>query len=284
MTTGGLLGEMAASSFRRLERARGEVPLSELRRQAGERTPPPPLSLAGFDLIAEIKRRSPSAGPLAGSGPVSVAERAVLYAGAGAAAVSVLTEPERFGGSLEDLAEAAAAAAVPVMRKDFLVDPYQVWEARAAGAGGVLLIVGMLDDAQLPDLLEAAREARLFALVECFDEGELRRFEALMKERERSSGDPPVLAGVNCRNLRTLEVEFSRFAALAPKSRPDSPWPVVAESGVENAAAAGRVAELGYRLALVGTALMRAPQPGTLIEQMLTTGRRHAPAAGRESP
>lgn len=292
MTLGGLLGEMAAGSFRRLEESRRRVPEGELRRRAAAMAPPPPLRLdetlpgTSFDLIAEIKRHSPSAGPLAGAGrgPASVAERALLYARAGAVAVSVLTEPERFGGSLEDLTAAAAAAGVPVMRKDFLIDPYQVWEARAAGAGGVLLIVGMLDDVQLLEMLEAAREAGLFALVESFDGEEMRRFAALMERRECSTGDPPVLAGINCRNLRTLAVEFSRFVGLAPKNRPNSRWPVVAESGIEGAAAAGRVAELGYRLALVGTALMRAPEPGVLIERMLAAGRRHAPAAGKDSP
>src|SRR6185369_1970865 len=130
-------------------------------------TPMPPalrLSARGFDLIAEIKRRAPSAGLLAreeDAEPAGAARRARRYAQAGAAVVSVLTEPDSFGGSLEDLSAAAAGVEVPVLRKDFLVDPYQALEARAAGASGVLLIVRMLPGARLLELLDAARRCNL---------------------------------------------------------------------------------------------------------------------------
>lgn len=230
---------------------------------------PPPLRLDGFDLVAEIKRNSPAEGAL--SLDTDVAQRATEYAAAGAAAISVLTEPARFGGSLEDLGCAAAAAAhrqVPVMRKDFLVDPWQVLEAREAGAGGVLLIVAMLTEDRLDELLAAAAEQGLFVLLEAFDEADLER------AANRVAGhraDVPLLVGVNSRDLRTLAVDPARLARLAPCL--PAGVPAVAESGLHSAADAAAAASLGYGVALVGTALMRAKAPLKLAAAMIAAGR-----------
>jgi len=255
-----------ASRVRVLEASRA-LPVGLLRMRALDTPEPPALRFddTRFDLIAEIKRRSPSAGEL--SGPLAIAARATEYARGGAAAVSVLTEPSRFGGELSHLASAAVALAlhgVPAMRKDFLIDPYQVYEARAAGAGGVLLILRMLDDAELRALLDAAAECALFVLLEAFDAADLERARSLVL-------DASVVVGVNARDLATLAVETVRFELL----RDAFPRGVrrVAESGIDDADGAARVAALGYDLALAGTALMRARDPAALIGEMLRAGR-----------
>jgi indole-3-glycerol phosphate synthase len=271
---GDFLERMARTSRRRVAETRGAESRAELRRRALDTLPPRPLRLRepGFDLIAEIKRTSPSAGMPAGtlaSSNGSVALRARGYVDAGAAAISVLTEPDEFGGSLSDLNAAARAACVPVMRKDFLVDPYQVLEARAAGAAGVLLILRMLDRARLSEMLGAAREMRLFVLLEAFDRRDLERAgEALRWAR---SLGVTALVGLNCRDLATLGMSRDRFRAL----RPIVPGraTTVAESGLRSPEDARQVASLGYRMALVGSALMRADDPNRLIERMLAAGR-----------
>jgi indole-3-glycerol phosphate synthase len=175
--SGDFLALMAASSRQRVAEARQLHSDAEIWRKA-ESAPAPPrlaLSLQGFDVIAEVKLRSPAVGQLA-AGTADVAARVADYAHAGAAAVSVLTEPERFEGSLHHLEQAAyalrAAGGVPAMRKDFLVDPYQVAEARLAGAGGVLVIVRMLERRELDALIEAAARLGLFVLIETFDEAD----------------------------------------------------------------------------------------------------------------
>ncbi len=206
------LASMAEQSQRRARATLRAESLESLRARALE-TPRPPgmrLGSAGFDIIAEIKLSAPSAGKLAGVDS-DIAARAVGYAEAGAVAVSVLTEPKRFSGSLAHLALASAALSerrVPAMRKDFLVHPCQVWEARAAGAGGVLLILQMLDDAALAAMLAAANEAGLFVLLEAFDRDDLQRC-------RRLAVTPGLLVGLNCRNLRSLAIEPGRFAQLA---------------------------------------------------------------------
>ena len=174
MSAGDFLADMATSSRDRTEVARARVPASELRARSRDLPPAPRLRLSpqGFDLIAEMKLRSPAVGALRDARHEDVTQRVLAYADAGAAAVSVLTEPSRFDGDLVHLAQAAAALAphgIPAMRKDFLVDPYQVLEARAAGAGGVLLILRMLPRAALEALLDAALEHGLFVLLEAFD-------------------------------------------------------------------------------------------------------------------
>lgn len=267
------LEQMAAQSAARAEgacAARGAAGMLAACRAAPV---PPSLRLESFDLIAEVKRSSPSEGVLAAD--TDVVRRALGYGAAGAAAVSVLTEPMRFGGSLEDLRMAADALrplGVPALRKDFLVVPWQVLEARAAGAGGVLLIVAMLEDGVLEEMIATAREHGLFVLLEAFDERDLERAAACLAD---NADGPQLLVGVNSRDLRTLAVDPARLARLAPHL--PAGVPAVAESGLQVPADAAEAAALGYRLALVGTALMRSAAPGALAAAMLAAGRRAVP-------
>lgn len=232
----------------------------------------PLLALAAdaFDLIAEIKGRSPAEGELSDKA-FDRAAQASRYAAGGAAAISVLTEPSRFDGSMQHLEDVVAAVPdTPVMRKDFLVDIVQVLEARAAGASGVLLIVAMLDDRRLRAMLDCAAEHRMFVLLESFDSEDLTRTRKLLTgaDDERiESGQ--LLFGVNTRNLRTLAVDPDRLKNLAaelPRGRS------VAESGLYTARDAATVARLGYSLALVGTALMKSDDPAGLVAAMKEAG------------
>jgi len=268
----GFLEDMAAASQARVRAAKARITETALLARAQGTPVPPPLRLAaeGFDLIAELKLRSPASGVLAAR-DVSVAAQVTAYARAGAAAVSVLTEPTRFDGSLTHLTEAARALAphqVPAMRKDFLVDPYQVLEARAAGAGGVLLILRTLSRETLGALLECARTHGLFVLLEAFDAQDLERMREVIAA---DAGRSTLLAGVNCRDLATLEVVPERLLELAPLVPRGVPH--VAESGVGGAEDARRVAAAGYQLILVGSALMRDGDPAALARELLEAGR-----------
>lgn len=274
----GFLDEMARSSALRAAQAMAAEPIAALERRA-KATPRGArliLSDAGFDVIAELKLNSPAAGRL-GAQNEDWLKRVTAYAQGGAAAVSVLTEPSRFDGSLEHLRQASVALApfkVPTMRKDFLVDPYQVLEARAAGAGGVLLIVRMLSRSQLLQLLDAAAEQGLFVLLEAFDAEDLHAARELLAARiSRRAGEglDEILIGINSRDLQTLEVVPERFAAVAPGLSGD--WPAVAESGVATAADAVRMMRLGFRLALMGTALMSCDDPRQLLREILAMTR-----------
>ncbi len=184
----------------------------------------------------------------------------------------MLTEPSRFAGSLEHLEEVVAAVPqTPVMRKDFLVDPVQILEARAAGASGVLLIVTMLSDSVLRAMLDCAAEHAMFVLLESFSSDDLSRVSALLDnahDQDRAH-QGQLLFGVNTRNLRTLHVDPDRLAALAP-ALPAARC--VAESGLQDADDAATVAGLGYKLALVGTALMRSDDPAALVAAMRKAG------------
>ena len=269
--SGDFLQQMAVASRERVRAARAACPQAELLARARATPPPPPLRLqtGGFDLIAELKLRSPAVGRLKGTDE-DVVTRVTTYARAGAAAVSVLTEPTRFDGSLDHLRLAAQALlplGVPAMRKDFLVDPYQVIEARAAGAGGVLAILRMLPTSELETLVQQARALQLFVLLEAFDEQDLERLDGLLHRL----GGEGLLAGVNSRDLQTLQVVPSRLEQLA--GRLPRGIPRVAESGVGSAEDARRVAEAGYDLALVGSALMSGNDPATLAGGMLRAAR-----------
>ena len=230
-----------------------------------------PLQLGSFDVIAEIKDRSPAEGELA-TQESNRSEQAQRYAEGGAAAISVLTEPSRFSGSLEHLEEVVAAVpGTPVMRKDFLVAPIQILEARKAGASGVLLIVTMLDDERLREMLDCAWEHGMFVLLESFDSDDLARASGLLdNETERKKADDgQLLIGINTRNLRTLEVDGERLETLA-SALPHATC--VAESGLHTPQDAARVAALGYKMALVGTALMRSDDPAELVRRMRAAG------------
>ena len=269
------LAGMAHSSRARVTAARADLPDAQLWQQALATPVPPALHLSPqrWDLISEVKLRSPAAGALKG-GDEDVSARVAGYAAAGAAAVSVLTEPARFDGSLAHLQTAARAlgaqgGGVPAMRKDFLVDPYQVAEARLAGAGGILIILRMLSRADTDALLEAAARLQLFVLAEAFDEADI----AIAHDIVASplARDLQLLVGLNSRDLVTLKVVPGRLEQLAA-SLPHS-VPRVAESGLVDAADAARLAAAGYDLALVGSALMTSPEPSVLLRDMLRAGR-----------
>ena len=268
----GFLDDMARSSAARVAEARARESFAALEQRA-KQTPRGAalrLSPAGFDVIAELKLRSPAAGQLGAAADDGLG-RVAAYARGGAAAVSVLTEPSRFDGSLQHLIQAAEVLAplgVPAMRKDFLVDPYQVLEARAAGAGGVLLIVRMLTRERLTELLDAAAEHGLFVLLEAFDAADLELARELLGSR---AGKETILVGINSRDLQTLNVVQQRFSDLAPELPLE--WPCVAESGVATAGDALAMRGLGYRLALIGTALMSCDDPAVLLADILTSAR-----------
>ena len=183
----GFLDRMAAASRARVEEARAREPLTALRARALATLLPPPLHLRDqFNLIAEFKRRSPALGRL---GDDDLVGRVTAYAQGGAAAVSVLTEPSQFHGNLDHLTTAAATLtpfSVPTMRKDFLIDPYQLYEARAAGAGGALLIVRMLSRDTLHEMLDCARQLALFVLLESFDTDDISPAVSILEDAIRN--------------------------------------------------------------------------------------------------
>jgi indole-3-glycerol phosphate synthase len=213
-------------------------------------------------VIAEVKRSSPSKGALA-----PIADPAALardYERGGAHAISVLTEPRRFGGSLADLAAVRAAVDVPVLRKDFVVSAYQVWEARAYGADLVLLIVAALDQSALVSLAERTASLGMTAVVEVHDETEL----------DRALDAGATVVGVNARDLRTLEIDRTLFARLAP-------WVPegvvkVAESGVRGPHDLLAYAAAGADAVLVGEGLVRARDPRGAVAELVTAGKHPA--------
>jgi len=207
-------------------------------------------------IIAEVKRRSPSVGSIREDlDPVALARR---YAGGGAAAISVLTEGRRFGGSLLDLERVAAAVEVPVLRKDFIVDRYQLFEARAAGASAVLLIVRALPKPVLEQLTAQARELGLDILFEVHSVEEAASLFLLQ----------PKVVGVNCRDLQTFKVSLERARQVAPGLPPGAVW--VAESGIRRPADVASLEVYGYRAFLVGEALVRAEDPVELLRRLRT--------------
>lgn len=214
-------------------------------------------------VIAEMKRRSPSGGALRDS--LEPALLAHAYADAGCAAISVLTDGPDFGGSLDDLAAVRGAVAVPLLRKDFTVDPVQVAEARVAGADWVLLIVALLDGALLDDCLEAVQRAGAGVIVEVHDEAEV--------ERALLAGAGCI--GVNNRNLRTLRTDLGTFSRLR-RLIPDG-ITCVAESGVREPSDAGRLVNEGADAVLVGETLMRSADPPGLLAAIVAAA--HGAAA-----
>lgn len=223
----------AAGPVRGFERA--------LRRAAGE-----PVRV-----IAEIKRASPSAGPIrAGADPAEIARD---YARGGATALSVLTDREFFDGDLGFLARARAAVELPLLRKDFVIDPYQIAEARAAGADGVLLIVAALEPAQLAELISVARSYTLDPLVEVHD----------LHEVDIALAAGATLLGVNHRDLKTFTMDMTLTAQIAP--RVPSSVVLVGESGIRTPADVDALATAGAHAILVGEQLMRAASPGDAL-------------------
>ncbi|MBC8453118.1 MAG: indole-3-glycerol phosphate synthase TrpC [Chloroflexi bacterium] len=249
----GILGEIVEKRLITIEQAKNRKTLAELRTIAENSSVPLSLqrtiaSKRGISLIAEMKRSSPSAGSLDPN--LDPAHRASLYCDAGAAAISVLTEPDYFSGSIDDLAAVsiiARASRVPVLRKDFIIDEYQIYEARAAGADCILLIIACLDPKQYVDLFELSASMGMDVLVEVFDEPEL---DIALGETE-----PPIV-GINNRNLKTLKTSLTVFESLAKKIPDDRIR--VAESGMKNSADVERMGYAGAKAVLVGESLMKA--------------------------
>lgn len=212
----------------------------------------------GVTVIAEVKRSSPSRGALA-----TIADPAALaaeYAAGGAGIISVLTERRRFGGSLQDLTAVREAVAVPVLRKDFMVSSYQLWEARANGADVILLIVAALDQPTLIGLRERAESLGMTSLVEVHDEA----------ETERALDAGARVIGINARNLKTLEVDQGTFARLAP--RVPAGTVTVAESGVRGPHDVIRYAQAGACAVLVGESLVTGGSPREAVAALVAAG------------
>lgn len=248
----------------RLARAMSSQPMEELRAAASEaRRDAKPhafrsaLERAGrFHIIAEIKRASPSLGDIRRD--LSPATLAREYETGGASAISVLTEEDNFKGSLEDLREVRASTSLPLLRKDFIFDEWQIYEAAAARADALLLIVGALDDATFARLLRLTEdELGIDALVEVHTADELRR----------AVGCGAKLVGVNNRNLHTFEVSLETSVELAARAPQDAL--LVSESGLRTRADLSRLNALGYRGFLIGETLMRAENPGDALRSLL---------------
>ena len=250
-----------------MEARRRLVGLDELKERAAAAAPPldawaalggPSASRDELKVIAEIKRRSPSKGDLASI--VDPAALAVQYADGGASVISVLTEQRRFNGSLADLDAVRAAVDIPLLRKDFTVDEYQIWEARAHGADLILLIVAALSDAQLREFSALSDELGMNVLVETHTPEEI----------ERAAAAQARIIGVNVRNLKTLDVDRSLFASLAGNIPAGAV--VVAESGVRNADDVAHYAGNGAHAILVGEALVSDSTPRERISEFKAAG------------
>lgn len=265
-----LLAHIVARTRERVTERRRAFPIDKLQVTAPTPTGRRPFAQAlirpgRINVIAEFKRRSPSRGAIREDlHPVQVAQ---AYEIGGAAALSVLTEHEFFGGSLEDLREARGATLLPTLRKDFIVDPYQIWEAWYAGADAILLIVGALSDAELAELHATAAEVGLDAVVEVHDRLEL----------ERALAAGARIVGVNNRDLHTLEVDLETALSLAPLIPPGVIK--IAESGIRSGDDLRRLREAGYDAFLVGEHLMSSPDPGLALESLIKS----AAAASRGS-
>ena len=267
------LDQIVGARRQEVARAKAAADFAALRRQAERHQP------RGFRraleaaartrpaIIAELKKASPSKGVLRGSFPVG--RLATALASGGAAALSVLTEERHFQGSLSNLREASAATELPCLRKDFMVDEFQVLEARAHNADAILLIVAALSDDELRRLHHAAREDGLDVLVEVHDEAELERAAHLGAD----------LIGVNSRDLRTFEVDLQTAVRLAPKIPAGALK--VAESGIHTAEDVRLLRAAGYAAFLVGETLMKAEDPGDALQRLLVEAK--APPAGAAS-
>jgi indole-3-glycerol phosphate synthase len=241
-----------------VHRRKRERPQAEVEREAGDVPEGRPfaeaLSRPGTSLIAEHKRRSPSAGTILEG--ASCADVVRAYARGGAAALSVLTEEAHFGGSLADLREARTASELPVLRKDFTIDPYQLYEAKAAGADAVLLVVGAMEDRQLAELYLEAHALDLDAIVEIHGEEELDR--ALEVDAD--------VLGINNRDLVDFSVDIQRtFDLLAdvPAGKV-----VVSESGIHTREQIDELEQVGVDAVLIGEALMRSADPEAAVREL----------------
>lgn len=264
------LDELVAAARRRVEQAKAACDTRQLSARAEQHTPRGfRKSLeramgAGPAVIAELKKASPSKGAIRGTFPV--ARLAMDLEEAGAAALSVLTEEEHFQGSLGNLCEASAATHLPCLRKDFIVNEFQLLEAKANAADAVLLIAAALGDAELKGLARKARELGLDTLCEVHDEREL----------ERAVAAECTLIGVNSRDLRTFQVDLATLVRLAPQLPVDALR--VAESGIRSADEMRKLRDVGYQAFLIGETLMKAESPGQALRRLIAEAK--APPLG----
>jgi indole-3-glycerol phosphate synthase len=253
------LDDLVAAAREDLALRRERVPITELREQLGTSGGARPFSEAlvrpGLSLVAEFKRESPSAGEIGGD-TADVAATVAAYERGGAAALSVLTDRPNFGGSLDDLRAARQASSLPILRKDFIVDPYQLYEAAANGADAVLLIVAALDDDSLAVLYDETRALDLDCVVEVHDEPELER--ALRVDVD--------VIGINNRDLGDLSVDIERTAELitdVPAGKT-----VISESGYSGRDELDELERIGVDAVLIGEALMRSGDPETAVRDL----------------
>jgi indole-3-glycerol phosphate synthase len=254
----GMIEELAEAARAGAERRRAETPLEELQRRLGERPEQRPfgeaLTRPGLSLIAEFKRRSPSAGEIRSG--ATAAEIAGAYEEGGAAALSVLTDERHFGGSLGDLREARAACVLPVLQKDFTVDRYQLYEAAVAGADAVLLIVAALSQDDLARLYDEARGLDLDCIVEVHAERQLESALAIDAE----------VIGINNRDLEDFSVDVQTTFELitdVPAGKT-----VVSESGIADRGTLEELERVGVDAVLIGEALMRADDPAAKVREL----------------
>jgi len=223
-----------------------------------------------FHIIAEIKKQSPSTGNLALEN-FDLQKQAMSYIEGGSSLLSVLTEPSKFLGELEDLELVASLESnIPVMRKDFLVHPYQISEARYYGAAGVLVIVAILDERELQAMIQRALDHGMFVLLETFTKQELHLATNMLNRFADKASQ--LLIGVNCRDLNTLQVDFSNFTKLAA-DLPNTTM-CVAESGVYDLNDLQRIIEMGFGSALIGSALMQSDNPRATLNEMKEFARK----------
>ena len=261
-----VLARICGDTLAEVGRRRQGVPLDALRARLG-RHPKPTRGFGaalkhavagdGYGLIAEVKKASPSAGPIRPDFDPAAIARA--YAEAGATCLSVLTDEPYFGGTAEHLAQARAATELPVLRKDFMLDPWQIYEARLMGADCVLLIMAALTDALARELEEVARSLDLDVLAEVHDRREL----------DRALGLQTQLIGINNRNLKTLRTDLATTAELAPHVPGDRF--LVAESGIRSHDDVRRLADSGARCFLVGESLLKQPDIAAATRALLGT-------------
>jgi indole-3-glycerol phosphate synthase len=256
----GFLEKILATTREDLEVRRRQHSLEELRDKVDpgrvRRSLAAAVAVPGMSVIAEVKRASPSKGDIRPD--LDVAGIVTAYETAGAAAVSVLTEERRFKGSLNDLRTARQACTLPLLRKDFIIDPYQVWEAAAAGADAVLLIVAALGRTELESLQREAVRAGLECLVETHNHEEL----------ETALAAGASLIGINNRDLRTFEVTLQTTLDMIGFI-PDGVL-VISESGIVTSTDVARLAEAGVDAVLIGETLMRSDDPGAMLRQLMS--------------
>ena len=261
-----VLAQICAETLAEVERRRAETPIATLaKRLRAERNPTrnfghalkSAVAKGGYGLIAEIKRASPSAGLIRPDFDPEALAR--TYAGAGATCLSVLTDGPYFQGSADDLRQAHAAVELPVLRKDFMLDAWQVYESRAMGADCILLIMAAISNQQARDLEELARALDMDVLIEVHNRAEL----------DRALGLETSLIGINNRNLKTLKTDLETTAELAPHVPSDRF--LIAESGIRTHADVLRLAEAGATCFLVGESLLRQPDVGAATHALLGT-------------